>query len=100
MLMIPLFPVAPSNYLRNGQGKFSVTAAKDCMSSHATRFERYLTGLFLDTADGKDKNEISFTKGEVLVLLDQQGKWWQVKKVDGSVGCASSLIFAPHREMY
>ncbi|KAJ7754113.1 hypothetical protein B0H14DRAFT_2540868 [Mycena olivaceomarginata] len=62
--------LAPSNYLRNGQGKFSVTAAKDY------------------TADGKDKNEISFTKGEVLVLLDQQGKWWQVKKVDGSVGYA------------
>ncbi|KAJ7244971.1 hypothetical protein B0H12DRAFT_1308147 [Mycena haematopus] len=62
--------LAPSNYLRNGLHKFSVTALDDY------------------TANGADKNEISFTKGEVLSILDQQGQWWQVKKADGSVGFA------------
>ncbi|KAJ6508465.1 hypothetical protein C8R45DRAFT_967522 [Mycena sanguinolenta] len=73
---------APSNYLRNGHHKFSITAMKDY------------------TANGDDKNEVSFTKGEVLDILDQQGQWWQVKKTDGSVGYAPSshLVADPHSD--
>ncbi|KAF8132174.1 hypothetical protein K438DRAFT_1998590 [Mycena galopus ATCC 62051] len=64
--------MAPSNFLRNGRDKVSVTALRDY------------------TANGDDKNEISFIKGETLRILDQQGKWWQIKKADGSVGYAPS----------
>lgn len=39
-----------------------------------------------DTASPDDPNEISFLKGEVLDILDKQGKWWQAKKADGNVG--------------
>ena len=39
-----------------------------------------------DTANPDDPNEISFTKGESLEIIDKQGKWWQAKKTDGSVG--------------
>lgn len=39
-----------------------------------------------DTASPDDPNEISFTKGEILEIIDKQGKWWQAKKEDGSIG--------------
>lgn len=39
-----------------------------------------------DTASPDDPNEISFTKGEILDIVDKQGKWWQAKKADGTVG--------------
>ncbi|KAJ7816910.1 hypothetical protein B0H14DRAFT_2602294 [Mycena olivaceomarginata] len=71
------------------QGKWWwVIKADGTVGPRAIELSPKWAGQILNTADGKDKNEISFTKGEVLVLLDQQGKWWQVKKVDGSVGYA------------
>ena len=39
-----------------------------------------------DTASPDDPNEISFTKGEILDIVDKQGKWWQAKKADGTLG--------------
>jgi hypothetical protein len=44
--------------------------------------------LILDTASPDDPNEISFSKGEILEIVDKQGKWWQAKKADGSIGSA------------
>ncbi|KAJ7069039.1 hypothetical protein B0H15DRAFT_871252 [Mycena belliarum] len=46
--------------------------------------------LYAYTASVDDPNEISFTKGEILDIVDKQGKWWQAKKADGSVGIAPS----------
>ncbi|KIK79074.1 hypothetical protein PAXRUDRAFT_16518 [Paxillus rubicundulus Ve08.2h10] len=46
--------------------------------------------LYAYTASPDDPNEISFTKGEILDIVDKQGKWWQAKKVDGNVGIAPS----------
>ncbi|KAH7886014.1 hypothetical protein F5I97DRAFT_1809576 [Phlebopus sp. FC_14] len=46
--------------------------------------------LYAYTASPDDPNEISFTKGEILDIVDKQGKWWQAKKVDGTVGIAPS----------
>jgi hypothetical protein len=50
---------------------------------------------FTDTASPDDPNEISFIKGEILDILDKQGKWWQAKKMDGSVGSKSCLRDRP-----
>jgi SHO1 osmosensor len=47
-----------------------------------------------DTANPEDPNEISFAKGEILDVLDKQGKWWQAKKSDGSIGSKSSAFIA------
>ncbi|KAF7324768.1 Osmosensor protein [Mycena kentingensis (nom. inval.)] len=46
--------------------------------------------LYSYTASADDPNEISFLKGDILDVLDKQGKWWQAKKADGSVGIAPS----------
>ncbi|THH08473.1 hypothetical protein EW145_g2676, partial [Phellinidium pouzarii] len=41
--------------------------------------------LYSYTASPDDPNEISFTKGEVLDIIDKQGKWWQARKEDGTL---------------
>jgi len=46
--------------------------------------------LYAYAASSDDPNEISFTKGEVLDIVDKQGKWWQAKKADGTIGIAPS----------
>ncbi|KAI0315667.1 hypothetical protein OF83DRAFT_1061673 [Amylostereum chailletii] len=46
--------------------------------------------LFAYTASPDDPNEISFAKGEILDIVDKQGKWWQAKKDDGTIGIAPS----------
>ena len=50
---------------------------------------------FIDIGSTNDPNEISFSRGEVLDILDMQGKWWQAKKSDGTVG--SEHPFLPKR---
>lgn len=49
--------------------------------------------LYAYTASPDDPNEISFTKGEVLDIVDKQGKWWQAKKADGTIGSRCTLRF-------
>jgi len=39
-----------------------------------------------DTANPDDPHEISFNKGDPLDILDKNGKWWQARKADGTVG--------------
>ncbi|KAH7923895.1 hypothetical protein BV22DRAFT_1105812 [Leucogyrophana mollusca] len=46
--------------------------------------------LYAYTASPDDPNEISFTKGEILDIVDRQGKWWQARKMDGTIGIAPS----------
>ncbi|CAG8589752.1 10327_t:CDS:2, partial [Scutellospora calospora] len=36
-------------------------------------------------ANPEDHTELSFTKGEVLDIVDNKGKWWQAKKADGTI---------------
>ncbi|PFH52335.1 hypothetical protein AMATHDRAFT_74381 [Amanita thiersii Skay4041] len=46
--------------------------------------------LYAYTASPDDPSEISFAKGEILDILDKQGKWWQARKSDGKAGIAPS----------
>jgi SHO1 osmosensor len=42
------------------------------------------------SASVDDANELSFTKGEILDIVDNQGKWWQARKADGTIGIVPS----------
>jgi len=53
---------------------------------------RLLTRGCTDTGSADDPNEITFAKGEFLDILDKQGKWWQAKKSDGTVGSEYPFI--------
>jgi SHO1 osmosensor len=46
--------------------------------------------MYAYTASVDDPNELSFGKGDVLEIVDNQGKWWQAKKADGSIGIVPS----------
>ncbi|KAI1318512.1 Transmembrane osmosensor [Mortierella claussenii] len=46
--------------------------------------------LYSYDASPEDRNELSFAKGEILDIVDNQGKWWQARKQDGSIGIAPS----------
>lgn len=46
--------------------------------------------LYQYTASVDDPNEISFTKGEILEIIDNSGKWWRARKSDGATGIVPS----------
>lgn len=46
--------------------------------------------MYAYSADPSDSNEVSFAKGDILEVLDNSGKWWQVKTPSGAVGIAPS----------
>lgn len=46
--------------------------------------------LFDYTASASDAYELTFTKGEVLEVIDNSGKWWEAIKSDGTKGIAPS----------
>jgi len=49
--------------------------------------------MFNYSANPEDPNEVSFEKGQILYVVDNRGKWWQVKREDagaGAVGIAPS----------
>ncbi|KAJ2753043.1 Transmembrane osmosensor [Coemansia aciculifera] len=50
--------------------------------------------LYPYDANPDDPNEVSITKEEIMLVIDDSGKWWQVKKEDGSVGIAPSNYLA------
>ncbi|KAJ2491192.1 Transmembrane osmosensor [Coemansia sp. RSA 2050] len=50
--------------------------------------------LYPYEANPDDPNEVSIAKEEIMLVIDDSGKWWQVKKEDGSVGIAPSNYLA------
>ncbi|KAJ2591410.1 Transmembrane osmosensor [Coemansia sp. RSA 1722] len=50
--------------------------------------------LYPYEANPDDPNEVSIAKEEIMLVIDDSGKWWQVKKEDGTVGIAPSNYLA------
>ncbi|KAI9505222.1 Transmembrane osmosensor [Coemansia spiralis] len=46
--------------------------------------------LYAYESNPDDPNEVSIVKDEIMQVIDDSGKWWQVKKDDGTVGIAPS----------
>ncbi|KAF8973495.1 hypothetical protein BDZ97DRAFT_1900338 [Flammula alnicola] len=81
----------PSSPLMAGIG--SGNSASNVEQAPPTQPDAYLykaKALYAYSANPEDPNEISFTKGEILDIVDKQGKWWQAKKADGTSGIAPS----------
>lgn len=53
-------------------------------------YEYKAQALYTYTASVDDPNELSFAKGELMEIVDNQGKWWQARKADGSIGIVPS----------
>ncbi|PVU85312.1 hypothetical protein BB559_002331 [Furculomyces boomerangus] len=49
--------------------------------------------LYSYEASEDDPTEMSFVKGEVLDILDCNGKWWQARRADGAIGIVPSNYF-------
>jgi SHO1 osmosensor len=62
--------------------------------SHLRNLTLPFTDILPDVANPEDPNEISFQKGEILDIVDKQGKWWQAKKGDGSLGSEFRASFS------
>lgn len=45
----------------------------------------------VDAASADDPNEVSLEKDEEMEVLDKKGKWWKVKKTDGTTGSTSQI---------
>ncbi|KAI0800838.1 hypothetical protein C8Q74DRAFT_1192164 [Fomes fomentarius] len=66
------------------------TAGADSSGATGESHQYRAKALYNYTASADDPNEISFAKGEILEILDKNGKWWQARKQDGMVGIAPS----------
>lgn len=42
--------------------------------------------LYAYSASPDDANEVSFNRGDVLDVIDNTGKWWQVRTPSGQTG--------------
>ncbi|KAI8981234.1 hypothetical protein BD414DRAFT_492063 [Trametes punicea] len=73
-----------------GAGSTGGVTGPDTNAAIAESHQYRAKALYNYTASPTDPSEISFAKGDILEILDKNGKWWQARKADGTVGIAPS----------
>ncbi|KAG1049897.1 hypothetical protein G6F43_007801 [Rhizopus delemar] len=81
----------------------TTTAAAAAAAAQATavpspttvEYRERVQALHAYQANPEDPNELSFSKGEILEIVDRNGNWWQARKSDGTEGIIPSNYFAP-----
>lgn len=68
----------------------SLAAAGGQKSGDLPEYGYKARALYAYQANADDPTEISFTKGEVLDIVDNSGKWWQARKPSGETGIVPS----------
>ncbi|KAG0756263.1 hypothetical protein G6F16_011440 [Rhizopus arrhizus] len=64
-------------------------------SPTTVEYRERVQALHAYQANPEDPNELSFSKGEILEIVDRNGNWWQARKSDGTEGIIPSNYFAP-----
>ncbi|KAG6873829.1 hypothetical protein C0995_010441 [Termitomyces sp. Mi166 len=62
---------------------------ENALSAEPT-FSYKARALYAYTASPDDPSEMSFAKGDILDIVDKNGKWWHARKPDGKIGIAPS----------
>nr|XP_019012367.1 SHO1 osmosensor [Kwoniella pini CBS 10737]OCF51148.1 SHO1 osmosensor [Kwoniella pini CBS 10737] len=73
-----------------------VTSARNDYPAHSPggeepEYKHRAKAMYAYTASVDDPNEVSFAKGDILEVLDNTGKWFQVKTPSGATGVSKKL---------
>ncbi len=78
-----------SSVASGGETQYRAKALYNCECATPSYWSSSHAPMTADTASPDDPNEITFSKNEILEILDKNGKWWQARKQDGTVGSES-----------
>ena len=86
------------NPVRYPQSECKARALYACASSDSLLSPFPTTNILMlnitvtDAGNPDYWDELSFSKGEILDILNRSGDWWQAVKADGTHGCMSYLL--------
>ena len=82
---------ASNSYITGGSGlPESVPESGSAVPPEGNTTVQRAEALYSYKASEDDPTEISFSKGDVLEIVDSSGKWWQARRSNGELGIVPS----------